>query len=247
LKSNITAPEIAICMTEQASQEAMHNQSYQVLIESIIPTEERNDVYYFWKSDKELLNRCSYIAGLYQAYLDDSTQENYFIALVADYILEGIYFYNGFTFFYNLASRQLMSGSSDMLRLINRDELSHVRLYQKLVKEGLTNFPCSTEQIYQLFSNAVQQEVNWTNHIVGNNILGITEQSTEQYTKYLANTRLKAIGLNPIYSAEEAKNPYKHLDRFSDTEGEGHTKANFFEAGVTSYNMSSAIAGWDEI
>jgi ribonucleoside-diphosphate reductase beta chain len=247
LKSNITAPEIAICMTEQASQEAMHNQSYQNIIESVIPADERNDVYYFWKNDKILLDRCAYIAKLYQAYLDDSSQENYFIALLADYILEGIYFYNGFTFFYNLASRQLMSGSSDMFRLINRDELSHVRLYQKLVKEGLLYFPNSQEQIYEMFNTAVQQEIVWTNHIIGNNILGITSTSTESYTKYLANIRLKAIGLEHLYPSDVATNPYKHLDRFSDTEGEGHTKANFFESGVTSYNMSSAIAGWEEI
>ena len=81
LKSNVTAPEIAVCMTEQASQEAMHNQSYQVMIEAVIPTKERNDVYYYWKTDNTLFNRCAYIAKLYQSYLDDPTEENYFIAL----------------------------------------------------------------------------------------------------------------------------------------------------------------------
>jgi ribonucleoside-diphosphate reductase beta chain len=60
--------------------------------------------------------------------------------------------------------------------------------------------------------------------------------------------RLKAIGLEPIYTGEQyAKSPYPHLERFADTKKEGSTKANFFEAGVTSYVMSSGIVGWDEI
>jgi ribonucleoside-diphosphate reductase beta chain len=64
----------------------------------------------------------------------------------------------------------------------------------------------------------------------------------------MANMRLKAIGLESLYSDEKYnKSPYRHLEKFSDTKAEGHTKANFFEAGVTSYVMSSGVAGWDEI
>ncbi|MEB3174428.1 MAG: ribonucleotide-diphosphate reductase subunit beta, partial [Cyanobacteriota bacterium] len=112
----------------------------------------------------------------------------------------------------------------------------------------MTVFTHSVEQIYEMFDSAVHYECLWTNHIVGNNILGITEHSTEQYTKYLANSRLRAIGLDPLYTdAKYSKSPYTHLERFSDTKKEAHTKANFFEATVTSYVMSSGITGWDAI
>lgn len=109
-------------------------------------------------------------------------------------------------------------------------------------------FPHSQDRIYEMFDAAVQHECRWTNHIVGNNILGITEHSTEQYTKYLANIRLRSIGLESLYSDPKyQKSPYTHLERFSDTKKEAHTKANFFEASVTSYVMSSGVSGWDEI
>jgi ribonucleoside-diphosphate reductase beta chain len=248
LKSSITAPEISLCMAEQISQEGMHNQAYQYMIETIIPSEKRNDVYDFWRTDKVLKERCEFIAGLYQHYIDNPNIEQYFIALVADYLLEGLYFYNGFIYFYNLASRMLMPGSADIFKMINRDELSHVRLYQRVITEAMDTFPHSQEQIYEMFDTAVKYECRWTNHIVGDNILGITQASTEQYTKYLANIRLRAIGLEPLYSDEKFnKSPYTHLERFSDTKGEGHTKANFFEGTVTSYVMSSGIDGWDEV
>lgn len=120
IKSSVTAPEISLCMAEQISQEAMHNHSYQYLIESIIPPERRQEVYDFWRTDKVLLGRCEFVAGLYQKYVSNPTQENYFIALIADYLLEGMYFYNGFIFFYNLASRMLMPGSADVFKMINR-------------------------------------------------------------------------------------------------------------------------------
>ena len=248
LKSSITAPEVSLCMAEQISQEGMHNQSYQYIIETIIPGDRRSAVYEFWRTDSVLADRCEFIARLYQKYIDNPTSENYFVSLFADYLLEGIYFYNGFIFFYNLASRMLMPGSADIFKMINRDELSHVRLYQKLIPEAMQVFPHSVEQIYEMVDTAVQHECRWTDHIVGNNILGITEASTEQYTKYLANARLRSIGLAPLYPEEKyQKSPYRHLERFSDTKKSGHTKANFFEATVTSYVMSSGVSGWDEI
>ncbi|MBV5259659.1 ribonucleotide-diphosphate reductase subunit beta [Synechococcus moorigangaii CMS01] len=247
IKSSITAPEISLCIAEQISQEGMHNQSYQYMIETIIPSDRRSAVYDFWRTDNVLRDRCEYIASHYQRYIDNPTPENYFTTLVADYLLEGLYFYNGFVFFYNLASRMLMPGSADIFKMINRDELSHVRLFQKLIPEAMATFPYSVDQIYAMVERAVQYECQWTNHIVGNDILGITEQSTEIYTKYLANIRLQAIGLEPLYQGEQyKKSPYRHLERFSDTKKAGNTKANFFEAGVTSYVMSSGITGWDE-
>lgn len=226
----------------------MHNQSYQYIIETVIPSNRRSQVYELWRTDTLLKERCEFIARMYQKYIDNPTVENYFVALLADYLLEGIYFYNGFIYFYSLASRMLMPGSADIFKMINRDELSHVRLYQKLIPEAMRQFPHSFEQIYAMFDAAVQHECRWTNHIIGDNILGITTASTEHYTKYLANLRLKAINLAPLYPEDKYnKSPYKHLERFSDTKKEGHTKANFFEAGVTSYVMSSGVSGWDEI
>ena len=82
-------------MAEQISQEGMHNHAYQYMIETIIPPEKRDAVYDFWRTDKVLAARCEFIARLYQKYIDNPTQENYFISLLADYLLEGLYFYNG--------------------------------------------------------------------------------------------------------------------------------------------------------
>jgi len=104
------------------------------------------------------------------------------------------------------------------------------------------------DDVREMFRTAVEQEIAWTTHIIGEDILGVTDTTTDVYTKYLANKRWKAIGRNyPLYEEEKYQtNPYKHLEKLADTES-GNVKSNFFEATVTSYKDSSAVDGWDEI
>lgn len=139
-----------------------------------------------------------------------------------------------------------MMGSADEIKYINRDELTHCVLFANMIREiGKENPGFFKEDlIYEMFSTAVTQEIEWTNHIIGDAVLGISPDSTEKYTKFIANKRLKEIGLKPLYDGYEI-NPYRHLEKIADVSGEGDVKSNFFEAKVTAYNQSSAIEGWD--
>ncbi|MGL5622473.1 ribonucleotide-diphosphate reductase subunit beta, partial [Cetobacterium sp.] len=182
----ITAPEINLILSIQTFQEAIHSQSYQYIIESILPKEIRNSIYDKWREDEVLFKRNKYIAEIYQSFLENPSDENFSRVIVADYLLEAIYFYNGFNFFYLLASRNRMMGTSDIIKLINRDELSHIVIFGQLIKEIKNENPgfFSDDMIYEMFRNAVDEEIAWTNHIIGNGILGITEETTEKYTKW---------------------------------------------------------------
>jgi len=243
----ITAPEVNLVLAIQTYQEAIHSQSYAYTIESIIPTGEREAIYEFWREDKTLFERIKFIAKVYQDFHDNDSKENFFKSLVADYLLEALYFYNGFNFFYLLASRNLMPGTTDIIRFINRDELTHVGLFQNILVSIKNERPelFNDETIYEMFRTAVDQEIEWTNHIIGEDILGVTLESTVTYTKWLANQRLISLGLKPLYEGFDV-NPYKHLEKIADTDGEGSVKANFFESTVTSYNQSSSVEGWND-
>ena len=244
----ITAPEVNLILAIQTYQEAVHSQSYAYIIESIIPIEKRAAIYDKWRDDPVLLERNKYIADIYQQFIDERNDVNFARVLVANFLLEGVYFYNGFNFFYNLASRSLMIGTADEIKYINRDELTHCVIFSNIIKEirkeNDTFF--NDDEIYAMFRKAVEQEIAWSNHIIGDKIIGITPATIEQYTKFIANKRLKEIGLEPIYEGCD-ENPYKQLEKVADTNGEGNVKGNFFEANVSSYNQSTAVEGWDEI
>ena len=100
------------------------------------------------------------------------------------------------------------------------------------------------ELVHQMFDEAVQQEIEWSNHILDNHILGINEQSTEKYTKFLANMRIKMLGFDELYEGYDV-NPYAHLEKLADENNDG-VKSNFFESTVTNYSQSSSVDDWDD-
>lgn len=249
INDSVTAPEVSLILSIQDYQEAIHSQSYAYTIETVVPKNKREKIYDFWRTDGVLLERNKYVAQIYQDYITDSTDKNYFKVLIANYLLEGLYFYNGFNFFYNLSSRNLMPGTADVIRYINRDELTHCVLFENFIVTLKSEFPelYDSDVVRDMFEVATQQEINWTNHIIGDSVLGISEDSTDRYTKWMANYRLQKIGESILYPGEKYEsNPYKHLEKIADTEGEGDVKGNFFESTVTSYNQSSAVDGWDD-
>ena len=107
----ITANEVNLCLAIQTFQETVHSQSYSYMLDTICEPQERNDVLYQWKEDEHLLARNEFIGNLYNQFQDDKSPEALARVLVANYILEGVYFYSGFMFFYNLGRNNLMPGS----------------------------------------------------------------------------------------------------------------------------------------
>ncbi len=240
----ISAPEIQLLLSIQAYQEAIHSQSYATILESVVDAEKRDKIYYFWRDDELLLERNTYIWNIYQKFIDNQTDENFFEVLIGNYLLEWLYFYNGFAFFDTLADHQKMKATDRMISYIRRDELTHVTLFANMFNEIKVEFPemFDENKIYEMFKVAVEQEIKWSNHILWDRIIWINGKNTEQYTKYLANERLKLIGLKPLYEGI-TENPYKHLERLQDNNME---KWNFFESTVTNYTQSSSMKGdWE--
>ena len=121
INNYITASEINLCLTIQAFQEAVHSQSYSYMLDTICSPEKRNEILYQWKDDKVLLERNKFIGEQYNKFLENPTKENLIKTIMANFILEGIYFYSGFMFFYNLERNGKMPGSAQEIRYINRD------------------------------------------------------------------------------------------------------------------------------
>lgn len=240
----ITSPEVNLLLSIQSFQEAIHSQSYTTILETVVDAKERDAIYYFWRDDAVLLDRNKYIGEIYQKFIDDPSDANFFKALIGNYLLEGLYFYNGFAFFDTLVYSSKMTATGRMINYIRRDEMTHVVLFANIIKEIRAEFPeiYNEQLILDMFDEAVKQEISWTHHIIGDGIPGITRKTTEDYTKWLANEKLEFLKIPPLYP-EVTSNPYKHLEAIQDQNGE---KTNFFESTVTNYTQSSSMKGsWD--
>lgn len=230
----ITAPNVGNLIIIQQYQEVIHSQSYQYMLDALYPLMTRESIYNKWRDNPELLKRIKYVADVGQEFKDEPTLDNFKKIIVMNLLLESIYFYQGFMFFDQLASRNKLVQSSKIIDYIRNDEMTHIGIFTNIIKELFTK--ADHPMIKDMFEVAVQQEIEWANHIYGDKILGINQKSSEKYVKFLANDRLGRIGIDPLYP-DVTENPYKHLEQSK--------RENFFETTVTSYDRSESVSGWD--
>jgi ribonucleoside-diphosphate reductase beta chain len=242
LSRYITAPEVSSLLNIQAFQEEIHAQSYSYILDTVTNPITRDQIYDMWREDEQLLNRNKYIANTYQQFNEDASDENFVRVIIANYILEGIYFYSGFSFFYTLARQGKMTATSTIFKYINRDEVTHLVLFQNIIKELRQEqkdlfTPELESEISEMMRNGVEHEIAWGQYVTNNQILGINNDLIERYIKYLSNQRLKAIGIAELYP-EISEHPMAWIDSFSDL---NRTKTDFFEAKVTNYTKAAAF------
>ena len=233
----ITAPEVNACLSRQSYEEANHSKSYAVMVESI--SENTDEIYDMWRTDTKLLEKNKYIALVYQELsTGELTDEKILLALFANQILEGIYFYAGFAALYALGKSGKMLGSSQMIRFIQRDEVTHLLLFQNMInsvrKERPELFTKELEEkVRTMFRRAVELESGWGKYITQGQILGFTDAIIEQYIQYLADRRLEAVGYKPEYNV---KHPIPWVDGYASFNDQ---RTNFFEGNVVNYSKGS--------
>lgn len=240
----ITANEVNLCLHIQAFQECIHSQSYSYMLDTICSPEERNDILYQWKTDEHLLNRNKFIGDCYNEFHEKRDKFSLMKTLIANFILEGIYFYSGFMFFYNLSRNGKMSGSAQEIRYINRDENTHLWLFRSIIlelkKEEPDMFTPDRIKVYEdMMREGVRQEIAWGQYVIGNDVQGLNEQMVSDYICYLGNLRWSGLGFGFLYD-DNRKEPenMKWVGQYSNA---NMVKTDFFEAKSTAYAKSTAL------
>ena len=240
----ITANEVNLCLSIQTFQESLHSQSYSYMLDTICSPEERNEILYQWKNDKHLLDRNTLIGNIYNEFTTSSDKKTFLKVLMANYILEGIYFYSGFMFFYNLSRNGKMPGSAQEIRYINRDENTHLWLFRNIIIELQKEEPElftdeNINMIKVLLKQGVEQEIEWGKYVIGDNILGLSSKMVEDYILYLGNLRWSGLGYGTLYEGHnEEPEDMKWVGQYSNA---NMVKTDFFEARSTAYAKSTAL------
>ena len=231
-----------------SQQEAVHNESYSYILSSLVPTGEQKERFNQAKMDPIVRKRNQLILDAYENFRENPTPQSLFQLGVNSINLEGIYFYAGFAFFYHLARQQKMLKTSTMISYIQRDEMQHAYFIAQFIRILLTENPAlhtdeNINYVYQTINEAVKLEKEWAHYILAE-IKGIDLQEFEGYVEYLANKRLRQLGLNNLYP--EKINPMPWIQVFGD-DMVNETKSDFFEQKSRTYSKVSQSNGFDEL
>ena len=137
-------------------------------------------------------------------------------AVVNVNILEGIRFYVSFACTFAFGELKLMEGSAKIISLIARDESQHLVITQNILKnwangddpQMLEIMQEEEENVYQMFRTAVEEEKMWADYLFKDgSMIGLNAKLLGNYVEYIANRRMKSIGLKPIFDTPMSNNP----------------------------------------
>ncbi|TFW27833.1 ribonucleotide-diphosphate reductase subunit beta [Massilia arenosa] len=246
---HITAPECRQYLLRQAFEEAIHTHAYQYIVESLGLDEKEifnayNEIASIRDKDQflipfiETLTNPEFKTGTLEA---DQTLLKSIIVFAC--LMEGLFFYVGFTQILALGRQNKMTGAAEQYQYILRDESMHCNFGIDLIntikmENPLLWTPAFKEEIKQLFLKAVDLEYRYAEDTMPRGVLGLNATMFKGYLRFIANRRATQIGLDPLFPQEE--NPFPWMSEMIDLKKE----RNFFETRVTEYQTGGAL-NWD--
>lgn len=246
---HITNPECRQYLLRQSFEEAIHTHAYLHIIQSLgmdeaelfnmyreVPSVARKAS---WALDftKELDNPNFKTGELEQ---DKKLLRN----LVAFYcVLEGIFFYCGFTQILSMGRRNKMTGTSEQFQYILRDESMHLNFGIDMINQIRLENPRLWDEEMQdqaagMILQGMELEIEYAKDTMPRGVLGMNASMMEEYLNYIANRRLVQIGLPEEFP--NAENPFPWMSEIMDLRKE----KNFFETRVIEYQTGGAL-NWD--
>jgi ribonucleoside-diphosphate reductase beta chain len=143
-------------------------------------------------------------------------------------ILEGIRFYVSFACSFAFGELKLMEGSAKIISLIARDENQHLAITQNILNKWRDGDDPEMKQImkeeeewtYAMFDRAVNEEKRWADYLFKDgSMIGLNDKLLQQYVEWIANRRLKAIGLKPQYDIAANNNPLPWTQHWISSKG----------------------------
>ena len=143
-------------------------------------------------------------------------------------ILEGIRFYVSFACSFAFGELKLMEGSAKIISLIARDENQHLVLTQTILKNWREGDDPEMVEIMkeeegwtiEQFKNCVNEEKKWAEYLFKDgSMIGLNDKLLYQYVEWIANRRMKTIGIKPIYDVAARNNPLPWTQHWISSKG----------------------------
>ena len=143
-------------------------------------------------------------------------------------ILEGIRFYVSFACSFAFGELKLMEGSAKIISLIARDENQHLALTQNIINnwrkgddsDMIEIIKEEEEWTYNMFDKCVNEEKKWADYLFKHgSMIGLNDKLLHQYVEWIANRRLRSIGLKPTYNIPAKNNPLPWTEHWISSKG----------------------------
>ena len=246
---HITAPECRQFLLRQAFEEAIHTHAYQYIVESLGLDE--SEIFNAYNEVPSIRNKDEFLIPFIGAIMDphfhtgtpETDQTLLKSLIVFACLMEGLFFYVGFTQILALGRQNKMTGAAEQYQYILRDESMHCNFGIDLINQiKLENPHLWTSEfkvdIIDLFHQAVELEYRYAEDTMPRGVLGMNASMFKGYLRYIANRRATQIGLETLYPNEE--NPFPWMSEMIDLKKE----RNFFETRVIEYQTGGALS-WD--
>ena len=246
---HITAPECRQFLLRQAFEEAIHTHAYQYIVESLGLDE--SDIFNAYNEIKSIRDKDEFLIPFINVIMDPhfktGTLQNDQVLLksliVFACLMEGLFFYVGFTQILALGRQNKMTGAAEQYQYILRDESMHCNFGIDLINQlKLENPQLWTAEfkaeIKVLFEKAVELEYRYAEDTMPRGVLGMNASMFKGYLRYIANRRATQIGLEALFPNEE--NPFPWMSEMIDLKKE----RNFFETRVIEYQSGGSLS-WD--
>ncbi|MEO8169550.1 MAG: ribonucleotide-diphosphate reductase subunit beta [Oxalobacteraceae bacterium] len=246
---HITAPECRQYLLRQAFEEAIHTHAYQYIVESLGLDEA--EIFNAYNEVKSIRDKDEFLIPFINLLTDPQfttgTMENDQILLksliVFACLMEGLFFYVGFTQILALGRQNKMMGAAEQYQYILRDESMHCNFGIDLINTIKMENPQLwtaefREEIKVLFLHAVELEYRYAEDTMPRGVLGLNAPMFKGYLRFIANRRAQQIGLDPMFTQEE--NPFPWMSEMIDLKKE----RNFFETRVIEYQTGGAL-NWE--
>jgi len=246
---HITAPECRQYLLRQAFEEAIHTHAYQYIVESLGLDEA--EIFNAYNEVKSIHDKDQFLIPFIEVINDpefktgtlEADQKLLKSIIVFACLMEGLFFYVGFTQILALGRQNKMTGAAEQYQYILRDESMHCNFGIDLINTIKMENPQLwtaefREDMKQLFLQAVELEYRYAEDTMPRGVLGMNASMFKGYLRFIANRRAVQIGLDPLFPNEE--NPFPWMSEMIDLKKE----RNFFETRVTEYQTGGAL-NWD--
>ena len=246
---HITNPECRQYLLRQAFEEAVHSHTYQHVVQSLGMDE--TEIFNMYHEVPSVSKKAQW--GLEKTFeisnpdFKTGTEEAdraFLRNLIAYYcVMEGMFFYCGFSQVLSLGRRNKMTGTSEQFQYIMRDESAHVAFGVEVINSIINENPnLWDEQMQadarQLILEGLYLETLYARDTMPTGVLGMNAGMMEDYLKFIANRRLTQIGLSEEFPG--VNNPFPWMSEIIDMKKE----KNFFETRVIEYQVGGALS-WD--